>query len=74
MHKKLLSVLTASMPIFLLGQDICEPVYTVPKIMHVNNVGSTGSADGVRMLDENNGRTVLVTVGQPFAGNLIGNV
>ena len=74
MHKKLFSVFIFCIPIFLLAQDICEPVYTVPKIMHVNNVGSDGSASGVRMVETSTGKSISVIAGQPFAGNLIGNV
>ena len=62
MHKKLFLVFIFWIPIFLLGQDICEPVYTVPKIMHVNNVGSDGSASGVRMVETSTGKSISVSV------------
>ena len=65
--------LTFALPMLVFAQEICEPIYTVPKIMHVNSVGGGGSQVGGEMLDNGTGKTIHLIAGQPFIGNVIGN-
>ena len=57
-------------PFFIVGQEICEPIYTVPTLVHVNSVGANGSSSGGEMQDANNAtfNTLHLSVGQPFIG------
>ena len=75
--KNLFTLGIAFLPFLSLAQDVCEPIFTVPKVMHVNSVGADGSQAGTEMIDASDGGsgfTAHLIVGQPFAGNLIGNV
>ena len=75
--KNLFTLSIAFLPFLSLAQDVCEPIFTVPKVMHVNSVGADGSQAGTEMIDASDGGsgfTAHLIVGQPFAGNLIGNV
>ena len=69
--KNLFSILLFSFPIVVVAQDICEPVYTVPRLMLVNSVSASVTTDGPDM--ENTGQNAT---GQPrtiqmFAGQAL---
>ena len=72
-YRRTILALTFALPVLVFAQEICEPIYTVPKIMHVSSVGGQGSQVGAEMLDNGTGKTIHLIAGQPFIGNVIGN-
>ena len=80
MPKKLFSVFISCVPFFIFAQDICEPIYTVPRLIFVNSVPAT-NALGPDMQNPNatgtvprtaqmvSGQAIQETVGPSGDGN-----
>ena len=58
--KNLFTLSIAFLPFLSLAQDVCEPIFTVPKVMHVNSVGADGSQAGTEMIDASDGGSCLL--------------
>ena len=71
MPKKLFSVFISLVPFYMFAQEICEPVYTVPRLMLVNSVSASVTTDGPDMENTGQNATGEPRTIQMFAGQAL---
>ena len=71
MPKKLFSVFISLVPFYMFAQDICEPVYTVPRLIMVNSVSAAVTTDGPDMENTSQNATGQPRTIQMFAGQAL---